>query len=311
MESYTLKLIANGWKYNLYKNGTLVSDSDLAALFATAGTGYFAIDANGHTITTRARLTIKNSQDQTVIENVNSIDIIDGVEYKGTWNNDASRFASFARPTAKGLTTDQLSFLMHQIKSGGGGGAITYLSQDDYNWNYNTLTTTEPNAIALWLLEPGLYALRSNDPSSNVMYVSNNTGGGAEGSNDTFYIVTSFPFYNGTYGDGEIKTVTSLRAYSMAQYVYDYNDTVEDGWSQTGEDLFASMSMVHGEISAVIQRDSYAPTVDDMGQVGGMWVMTDPSDHQVAKLYICTNSYWDGAQGKVVNTWVEVASHSS
>lgn len=194
---------------------------------------------------------------------------------------------------------------------GGGGGAITYLSQDDYNWNWNTLTTTDPNAIAVWLLEPGLYALRSNDPSDNVINVSTGTGGGVEGSNDTVYMVTSFPLYNGTYGDYEIKTVTSLRAYTLAQNMYDYNDTVEDGWANRGQELFASMSSVSNEINNRIRSETYAPTEDDYGNVGTMWIMTDPSDTQVAKIYICTESYWDDVQGKLVNTWVEVAAHSS
>ena len=140
MKTYTLKLkTTSTTNYNLYDGTTLVSDSDLATLFATAGSAYFVFDFNSLTPTNTTSLTILDSQDTTVITNTGLSGIAEDKNFKGTWGASATAFASFE--LLKGITMDeaQLGKLVELAKSGGGG--IGQLSGN----------------INVWEQEPGAY----------------------------------------------------------------------------------------------------------------------------------------------------------
>lgn len=82
-------------------------------------------------------------------------------------------------------------------------GGVRTLTVDDYNWNYDTQTATNPNCVALWFLDPGMYIIGSGVTAkyaqSNIEYYA---------SNEALWIVTP----QGTYG----KFVTQLRPNYLA-----------------------------------------------------------------------------------------------
>lgn len=119
MITYTLKLTqASSIKYKLYENGVLVSDSDLATLFATSGSAYFDVDLDNKKPSSVGQIEIINSQNQRVLYDSSlGTYLKDGLEYKGAWNNSATAFSSFTLVEGRALSNDQLSFLMGKIKS--------------------------------------------------------------------------------------------------------------------------------------------------------------------------------------------------
>ena len=135
MKIYTLKLkTTSTTNYNLYDGTTLVSDSDLATLFATAGEAYFQFDFNSLTPTNTTSLTILNSQDTAVITNTGLTGIAEDKNFKGTWGASATAFTSFE--LLKGMTMDeaQLGKLAGMIKNVGG---IKTLTTADYDYPVN------------------------------------------------------------------------------------------------------------------------------------------------------------------------------
>lgn len=115
--TYTLKLVS-GYNYNLYLNGTQVSDSDLATLFATAGSAYFVFDFDSGTPSNLTRLTIVDSNSTTVVSktNLGTGFVVENLKYKGVWSNSATTFDSFTKLLGRTLDESQLSFLMGKIK---------------------------------------------------------------------------------------------------------------------------------------------------------------------------------------------------
>lgn len=120
MTTYTLKLVS-GVNYNLYEGTTLVSDSDLATLFGSAGEAYFVFDFNSGTPTNTTDLTIVDSNSQAVITNTGLSGIAEDVNFKGEWSASATAFDSFVKLGGVAMDEAQLSDLMGKIKSMGGG----------------------------------------------------------------------------------------------------------------------------------------------------------------------------------------------
>lgn len=114
MKQYILKL-TSGTSYRLYQGSTLVSDTDLTALFATAGSAYFDFDFDGSTPSSTDTLQIVDSNSSTVMSNT-GVTIAEGKNYKGSWSNVASTFDDFVELSGKALDESQLSFLMGKIK---------------------------------------------------------------------------------------------------------------------------------------------------------------------------------------------------
>lgn len=122
MEQYTLKL-SSGTSYRLYLGSTLVTDSSLNTLLATAGSAYFSFDFNGSSPSSTATLQIVDSNDQIILSN-SGVNIVEDKNYKGTWSNMASTFDSFVELSGKALDESQVSFLMKKIKEPVGTSSI-------------------------------------------------------------------------------------------------------------------------------------------------------------------------------------------
>lgn len=114
MKTYILKL-NSGVDYKLYDGATLVSDADLATLFATAGEGYFTFDFNSGTPSAFTNFTISDSNDAVVITQV-SATVAEGPNYKGTWSASATAFDTFDKLGGVAMDEAELSFLMGETK---------------------------------------------------------------------------------------------------------------------------------------------------------------------------------------------------
>lgn len=53
------------------------------------------------------------------------------------------------------------TYTWEEVGAGGGGSAVTELTTSDYNW-----PTNNPTAIAMWLLNPGIYVVNSTDANT-------------------------------------------------------------------------------------------------------------------------------------------------
>lgn len=136
------------------------------------------------------------------------------------------------------------------ISAVGGGGGFTQLSQANYNWNYDTLTSENPNSLGLWLLEDGIYKLTSNDPANPNVFVSESMYGGAVGSISDIYLVQSATLTNGSFGNYIQKTVTLIRASLIVQYFYNYNESVYEAWDFTTQAQFSTLDQVYQTIDS-------------------------------------------------------------
>ena len=115
MTTYTLKLVS-GVNYNLYDGATLVSDSDLATLFGSAGSAFFVFDFNGGTPTNTTSLTIVDSNSTAVMTNTGLTGIAENINFNGEWSASATAFDTFVKSPAAVLDEAQMSDLMEKIK---------------------------------------------------------------------------------------------------------------------------------------------------------------------------------------------------
>ena len=114
MKTYILKL-NSGVDYKLYDGSILVSDADLATLFATAGEGYFTFDFNSGTPSALTNFTISDSNDTVVITQTSAA-VAEGPNYKGTWSASATAFDTFDKLGGVAMDEAELSFLMGKTK---------------------------------------------------------------------------------------------------------------------------------------------------------------------------------------------------
>jgi len=150
MKTYILKLkTTSTTNYNLYDGTTLVSDSDLATLFGSAGSAYFTFDFNEGTPTNTTSLTILNSQDTAVMTNTGLEGIAEDRNFKGVWADSATAFTSFTLLKGVAMDEAELTALVGMVKNAGG---IKTLTAADYNY-----PTDNPTRIATWKLPEGIY----------------------------------------------------------------------------------------------------------------------------------------------------------
>lgn len=116
MKTYRLKLVS-GTDYNLYDGTTLVSDTDLATLFTTAGSAYFVFDFNSGTPSATDALTIVDSNSTAVITNTGLSGIAEDINFKGEWSASATAFDTFAKLAGVAMDEAQLGELMGRIKN--------------------------------------------------------------------------------------------------------------------------------------------------------------------------------------------------
>lgn len=152
MKTYTLKLkTTSTTNYNLYDGTTLVSDTDLGTLFATAGEAYFVFDFNSLTPANTTSLTILDSNDTAVITNTGLSGIAENKNFKGTWSASAMAFDSFTLLGGVAMDEAQLSKLASIVKAAQAGGIKT-LTTADYNW-----PTNNPDKLVFASLPSGVY----------------------------------------------------------------------------------------------------------------------------------------------------------
>lgn len=152
MKTYILKLkTTSTTNYNLYDGTTLVSDSDLATLFGSAGSAYFTFDFNEGTPTNTTSLTILNSQDTAVMTNTGLEGIAEDRNFKGVWTDSATAFTSFTLLKGVAMDEAELTTLVGMVKNAGG---IKTLTTADYNYHYSGSTD---DGVALWRLPQGIY----------------------------------------------------------------------------------------------------------------------------------------------------------
>lgn len=194
---------------------------------------------------------------------------------------------------------------------GAGGSGVTELSQSDYNWNYDTLTTTSPNAIGVFLLEPGIYRVKSNNTSNPNVFVSYYTGGGAMGVDQVTIIVTDSDHTSGPYGDYKSKLVTTIGS-NLQTFIYDYNNSIQDGWSYTYSMAYANVTEMTNTISRKVTSAFRAPTADDTNaDTGSIWVAIDNTvTPNTATIYTATDVSWSAVEQKLVATWAQVGGGS-
>lgn len=164
MKTYTLKLrLSTSTAYYLYDGDTQVSDTDLTALFATAGEAYFQFDFDSKTPGSYTTINVVDSQNVIVITRVGGFTAAEGKNFKGEWGNSATSFTSFAQLPAYGLDESQLSTLVEKI----GEGKIRTVTTADYNWP----TTGTPSRFDPTYIGSGIYILGENmviRPSSDM-----------------------------------------------------------------------------------------------------------------------------------------------
>lgn len=134
MENYILKLVSGTtYRYKLYSGTTLVSDTDLAALFATSGSAYFSFDLDGGTSYESHVVEIINSSNTRVVYNNElTATVSESKNYKATWSANATAFDTFEELPGKTLDESQLGFLMGKIKEAGNNiGNLSSLTTTD------------------------------------------------------------------------------------------------------------------------------------------------------------------------------------
>lgn len=124
MTKYTIKYVS-GTNYNLYEDGTLVTDF---TVFTSAGSAYFVIDLNSSVPTTLDAFTIVDSNSDAVISaNALTDELEDGATFKGAWSAGTipNTFTSFTKLEGVSMDESQISFLMSNIKKGINAKEIT------------------------------------------------------------------------------------------------------------------------------------------------------------------------------------------
>lgn len=238
MTTYTLKLVS-GVNYNLYNGATLVSDSDLATLFGSAGSAFFVFDFNSGTPTNTTSLTIVDSNSQAVITNTGLSGIAENTNFNGEWSASATAFDTFVKSPAAVLDEAQLSDLMGKIKEGGGG--VITLKYSDYN---PTLVTT-PQPLGKFLYESGVKTgdtvVIENDTNEPYMYIV-----ATEGVRDNFPNKTVPCYIINNNGTSEGSTIFQfyIYIYSMSQ-LYKWNYSISNNNYQfVSEELIISSKNV-------------------------------------------------------------------
>ena len=153
MKTYILKLkTTSTTNYNLYDGTTLVSDTDLATLFGSAGSAYFTFDFNEGTPTNTTSLTILNSEDTAVMTNTGLEGIAEDRNFKGVWTDSATAFTSFTLLKGVAMDEAELTTLVGMVKN---GSPVKVLTPADYDYHYGGQTD---DGVALWRLPYGVYS---------------------------------------------------------------------------------------------------------------------------------------------------------
>lgn len=132
------------------------------------------------------------------------------------------------------------------------------LNQWEYDWNFETQTTADPNSKALWLLEDGLYKAgfyQDNDGNAqNYLLATSPSGYEFHALTNGFIRVVS---HSGNFGQHQgciFKTVLVVSENTTTEYSYNYNYSQTDEWEKTSANQFAnsqSVNYLSGQIDAI------------------------------------------------------------
>ena len=231
MSQYILKL-TYGVAYRLYSGTTAVSDTDLTALFATAGSAYFSFDFDGGTPSSTDSLQIIDGTDSAILSNNGLSDaIVENKNYKGTWLTSATTFDSFSELSGKSLDESQVSFLMKEIK-----GNTSTLEDAAYIGSVLSTPSTTPY-VGTGEIVDGAVTVAKLAPSTfyDVLYDGTAvTGDVALSANPTQY--TRLKIY-GVTSDGrsfsyEVYSPTNGGEFDIT--CFNMNST-PDGWIKNGK----------------------------------------------------------------------------
>lgn len=255
MEQYTLKL-SSGTSYRLYLGSTLVTDSSLNTLLATAGSAYFSFDFNGSSPSSTATLQIVDSNDQIVLSN-SGVTVVEGKNYKGTWSNMASTFDSFVELSGKALDESQVSFLMGEIKKSPVVGdelstAIDNAYVSTANIQSGAVTTpkiADYNVTAEKLASESVTTAKIED--------------GAVTSDKIDWTTTKTVLYESSTGtNGTVPLSENPRDYDLLEIIFKDGENSTDRYSS----LFGSTVNMGATPSIIIKKESI--TTPSAGSIG-------------------------------------------
>lgn len=262
MKQYILKL-TSGTSYRLYQGSTLVSDTDLTALFATAGSAYFDFDFDGNTPSSTDTLQVVDSNSVTVMSNT-GVTVAEGKNYKGSWSNAASTFDDFVELSGKALDESQLSFLMRKIKD-------NTETLEDAAYIGSTLSTPSDVAyVREGNIVDGAVTVNKIDTSTfyDVLYDGTSVTGDVTLSDDpakyvrlTIYGVTSdiLQFSYDVYGpvNGNIFSISVQNLNSGGCWIKSARYTIDSSNNKLVKDIYRS-----GEYTAPVGSSTGSINID-------------------------------------------------
>lgn len=185
---------------------------------------------------------------------------------------------------------DNITITNNTISATGGGGTAIDLTQDLYNWNSSTQTTTNPDSIALWLLDPGCYSLSDISIPAYTDYYN---------AIQQESLIWVFPAQALTGYIGIM--VKNTNSSEIVYRVFD-----PSAGSPVTVAIFSDMNMTLLSVkSNIIQTDSNAaPTSTDYADRGQVWIYMDTNN--VPHLYVSAGTDWSLPTPE--NTWIELQS---
>lgn len=207
-------------------------------------------------------------------------------------------------------TTDAGKFLKADgtwDTAGGGGevGKAKVLTTADYNWNTSTQSTTNPNCIAFWLLDDGIYTNPSNLQiayTQQYAFVSNSFVITTAKSSPYTYKYMLRSKYENITGAKVTYTVYTfcLEDSNTFNGIVLTSDNIRD--NLTSSEDYLPLSAKQGKVlkdlvDSIAFKNAGAPTTATVGTVGQLL-----EDTTNGKLYICT------AVSGSTYTWTEVGA---
>ena len=180
--------------------------------------------------------------------------------------------------------------------------SIRTLTEADYNWNDATSTTENPNCVAMWLLDDGLYYA---DAQVYVSYepTALNNKELARG----YFLVSSLEEPNPEYPYDMYKN-----AFVIANNVPTFHDYMHfkdpEYWQQNGQGALADQNIVYATIFQYIGTTNSIPDSSTFGPDGAIKAYLDydsPSPYPI-RLFVCNGGYTDPQTQEWKYSWVEI-----
>lgn len=188
------------------------------------------------------------------------------------------------------------------VISASGGGGVTILTTDDYNWNIDTQSAEDPNCIGNWLLEDGLYKVEGGNVS-----IGGHPGGWTIWVENGYLLVSMATFENGgDYGEWKKKTTYVMMDNVIYVVVNEYNRWQENEWTDGASSSFPTYETVDYLVnSKVIHTTDGIPTPSTYGQPGQIYIYIDEYANQV-RMFVCSGDEWDEQTYTTTYFWDEI-----